>query len=224
MFEFEQKMNHFEENYVKEAVEDLIDSLFGDMVYDAIRDLLNSPEFLVKVTDYIIFDIINDEIDLNKQIELPSINVSSVVSKPKLQSDPVLIENYINSLLNLALATPDVIENNLLTSTSFNPLERLSKMQENEIGTAILPDPPADPVIPDEFYLTFEKDENNDLIIKADNIHNKMIFDTLNQELQRYRKDGEKGLPMPWSIRTPSTISTADVSEVLMLVKNNISL
>ena len=44
-----------------------------------------------------------------------------------------------------------------------------------------------------------EDPENKSILAEWENIHNKVIFDAINEALDNYRPYGLRGPPMPWS-------------------------
>ncbi|CAG9328453.1 unnamed protein product [Blepharisma stoltei] len=211
-----------EEMLISDALENMYNGILSEFVYETIKQLLISPDFLVKITDFIIFDLIVEEVRHCRPYEMPIIDIS--VESPKVISntDENAVRQYTEKLLNFVLQSPEIAQESLLTPICRNPLDQLSKMQENEIGTAIIPDPPADPVLSPNFYDKLEKEAKPDALAEAESIHNKMIFDAINENLQQYRKNGEKGVPMPWSNRSPSTSNILNIYEIFSQVRDNI--
>ena len=69
-----------------------------------------------------------------------------------------------------------------------------------------------------------ELDENlSELLSESDHIHNKAIFDAVNEALNLVRPYGEHGEPMPWSNRARKNhfpfASEKDLENVLSMVK-----
>lgn len=52
------------------------------------------------------------------------------------------------------------------------------------------------------------------ILTEAFHIHNKLIFDAINQVLQQYRPYGTKGIPMPWSSETRSLRAHIDLETI----------
>ena len=88
----------------------------------------------------------------------------------------------------------------------------LIKMQETEIGTLIEPEFLEFPAILGvELYLSLERPREErstsgsmspntlQIVAEAEHIHNKLIFDSVNEALQKHRPYGTKGPPLPWS-------------------------
>jgi hypothetical protein len=49
---------------------------------------------------------------------------------------------------------------------------------------------------------TPKNSEENEEMIEFEQIHRKMLFDCINESINRYRPYGEEGVPMPWSSNT----------------------
>jgi hypothetical protein len=48
----------------------------------------------------------------------------------------------------------------------------------------------------------FEENDNKSMMAEWENIHNKVIFDAINEALDNFRPYGLRGTPMPWSQQT----------------------
>ncbi len=48
----------------------------------------------------------------------------------------------------------------------------------------------------------FEENDNKSMMAEWENIHNKVIFDAINEALDNFRPYGLRGPPMPWSQQT----------------------
>ncbi|CAG9317883.1 unnamed protein product [Blepharisma stoltei] len=230
MAKFEEKISkpfneeQCEEMIISDALENICNQILSLYVYEAIKQLMSSPDFLVKITDFILFDLVFEEIK-NQPHEVANINISTENSRESLNKNENYVQSYTEKLLIFVLENFEISEEvqaKLLTPIEKNPLDQLSKMQENEIGSIKTPDVINDPVLSPEIYFVLEKDNKIDSLDVAESIHNKMIFDTINEELQKHRKDGEKGLPMPWSSRSPSTSNIINIYEIFNQTRDRI--
>jgi hypothetical protein len=61
-------------------------------------------------------------------------------------------------------------------------------------------------------------------VAEAENIHNKMIFDCINEALTSHLPYGLKGVPMPWSCSTRAlAVDSCDMARILTAVQDSIS-
>ena len=103
---------------------------------------------------------------------------------------------YIRKLFDYLNFIHFDIESVLNKSSSFSPLEMLSKMQEAEIGVMIEKSINIR-VLPLNLYLDLEKETPNATQIQeSQHIHNKMLFDVVNETLFNHSRKSD---PMPWS-------------------------
>jgi hypothetical protein len=54
------------------------------------------------------------------------------------------------------------------------------------------------------------KNTNESLILECEHIHNKVLFDCINEILDKYRPYGKEGFPLPWSTRSRK-LGTSDL-------------
>jgi hypothetical protein len=192
-------------NFMNEVAEELLKRLLNeDLVPVPSRNLPDLPP-------------------LNLQ-ELPPRPVEGLTTttEPRINTDQVAVKKYVEEIFNACLQRKTEFMQNIQKPLFSNPPEILARMQENEIGTPNLHDfqiPQA--VLGVDLYLQLERlreesshrDELSpgtlQLVSEAEHIHNKMIFDAVNEALQRYRPYGTKGLPMPWSAGSREVSSKA---------------
>ena len=77
-----------------------------------------------------------------------------------------------------------------------------------------------------------EEEYNNDsiasvetVIAESEHIHNKMVFDSINETLDQFRPYGKEGVPMPWSTKTRKlrTDEILDFEKIFEIVKHDVS-
>lgn len=76
--------------------------------------------------------------------------------------------------------------------------------------------------------MNFLDEEMTDLMSEAQHIHNKVIFDCVNEGLNMVRPYGSQGEPMPWSKKPRRNLAfmfdnVDDLDSVLVKVKANVS-
>jgi hypothetical protein len=172
------------------------------------------------------------EISLIDIINIGPAPEGSLSSDPRIETDPAAIKRYIDEIFS----NSDIkdLEKNLKVPLQRKPLEVLNRMQEIEIGAIIENEFYAFPeVLSVNLYLNLENTRENStmasisprihqLIIEAEHIHNKMIFDALNESFQKYRPYGTKGVPMPWSNNTRCIGHTKPINKIIEEVKDEL--
>ncbi|CAG9331265.1 unnamed protein product [Blepharisma stoltei] len=161
---------------------------------------------------------------------------SSLSAEPIIQTDHRAVRKYADEVFETAIKNIDEVYQNLKKPLRRNPLDMLAKMQETEIGTPVenefLTYPP---ILSLKLYLSLEHPKEIEssrknlspntiqLMSEAEHIHNKMIFDAINEGLQKYRPYSLKGVPMPWSnsIRYLSN-ETMDPNKAIQEVKEEV--
>ena len=129
-----------------------------------------------------------------------------------------MIEKYIEDVFSQIRARKDLFLNAFATPILRNPLDVLSNLQRldhqgdfegMDMSQSLVT------ILNVELYLSLERaksefheamrsvnaepDDNNDVVSEAEHIHNKVIFDAVNEALNNRRPYGAKGEPMPWS-------------------------
>lgn len=71
-------------------------------------------------------------------------------------------------------------------------------------------------------------EEMTDLMSEAQHIHNKVVFDCVNESLNMVRPYGSHGEPMPWSKKPRKNLiflfdSADDLDQILLQVKNRVT-
>lgn len=120
-------------------------------------------------------------------------------------------------------------------------LDVLNQLQTSEIGsyehfeTAM--DISVHPILPVDLYLDIERqreEENirqaqleNSVVQESVHIHNKAVFDALNESLMKFRPYGIQGEPMPWSgkvrrLQTKVDTNQVDTERLFFMVKQDV--
>lgn len=119
------------------------------------------------------------------------------------------ISAYLGKIFHQA-TTSDIIQS-LSTAISFDAVDILGQLQDIEQGPLITYDLQSKSIIPTEVYLSLDEPgeggssrrdmtpSTKDIIRDSKRFHNKLVFDAVNEALQKYRPYGLKGAPLPWS-------------------------
>ena len=120
----------------------------------------------------------------------------SQMEKIGIDMDERYVLQYVCKLFDYLNLIQFDVEAVLNSNTSLTPLEMLLKMQEAEIGVMIEKSKNFR-ILPLHLYINLEKEgPDTTQAQEAQHIHNKMIFDVLNEIL--FNKS-QKSDPMPWS-------------------------
>ncbi|OMJ76061.1 hypothetical protein SteCoe_24667 [Stentor coeruleus] len=177
-----------------------------------------TPEFIIDISENIIFQLFNEDQSIFQRPEInisniPNVLVPNFITQNQLKTGPDEVKAYVVNIFKYS--DLDEIIKNLQIPLRKNPLELLQKLQDDDIGSIIEIEWVCVPEILNIYtYLHIEnlKSESYEkstlvnlltnkelLIIEAEHIHNKLIFDATNEALQKFRLHGLKGLPLPWS-------------------------
>lgn len=152
-----------------------------------------------------------------------------------IRTDSQAILSYVDAIFAFGARSRTHIELLLSQSLRSDPRQMLESLQSSEaigVRNPIF----SDSIIPVDLYLQLERSgEENDsdratrssptslALTEASHIHNKMIFDAINEALIDHRPYGTKGAPMPWSSETREfTAQPADLRGVIEDVKKRI--
>ena len=159
-----------------------------------------------------------------------------------INTEVMAFEGYLHEIIGGIIENESLFISNILTPIARDPLAVLSLLQNSEIGTSEHFDQYTviTPVLPVEIYLEIEKqreekaakvrlqmeEEGNgntqeldaySLVAESQHIHNKAVFDSINESLNQFRyfaigflriflilicqfrPYGREGIPMPWS-------------------------
>ncbi|CAI2367226.1 unnamed protein product [Moneuplotes crassus] len=164
-----------------------------------------------------------------------------------IQTDGLAVIEYLNKLFTKIRSDRDFFLESLSTPLNRDPLEILRNLQDIELDSddSDSENTPFQPsILPVELYLEIEKqgkekqnkeakkciedpladlensDDEDSIMADWENIHNKVIFDCVNEVLDNYRPYGLRGPPLSWSIN-PRTLTykyseTDRIDEVLL--------
>ena len=143
------------------------------------------------------------------------------------------IESYIEEIFNISLRDPEAFISSLSVPLIRDPLFILSQIQSKESEIDTVEQTITQPVLPIDLYLALEQsrkidsiDENptdpkhKALLSEWSNIHDKCIFDAVNDSLDYYRPYELKGPPLPWSPQVRTLIyrnGSASISQEILL-------
>jgi len=144
------------------------------------------------------------------------------------------IENYIEDLFSKAIKNINFMSS-IKTPLNRNPLFILGYLQNKEYS---LEGEETAPILPLQVYLSVERERKLDsiepskslthegLLVEWSNIHNKCLFDVVNDILDLYRPYGIKGPPLPWSHKTKELTykygASKTVKKILVGVKKKV--
>lgn len=136
---------------------------------------------------------------------------------------------------------------NIMEPLTKNPREVLNQLQNSEIGSYEHFENHFPPVLPLETYLRLERrrkdlrnasaaEQNTDLqstqalearnfLAECEHIHNKVLFDCINDCLLQFKPYGKDGAPLPWSRQNRKLKPIEDfiVEEMFEIVKHDVS-
>jgi len=137
------------------------------------------------------------------------------------------VEKYLEEVIETIMENESGFIDNLLEPVRRNPLDMLQLLQNSDLGSYEHFDNVSlkQPVLNLDLYLDIERvkeekrltEKANQNIVKTidteasvdddeqiefEQIHRKMIFDGINESINKYRPYGEEGVPMPWSSST----------------------
>lgn len=161
---------------------------------------------------------------------------SSYSADYALKTDCQAVLNYTNDIFASALKDQkQMIESNLACSLPTNSLQLLEQLQNSELTSYSVMGVNSSPVLPLELYIQIEQARSASskrallspstiqAVAEAGNIHNKMIFDCVNEALAKHRPYGYKGQPMPWSSNTRALAPAhVDLEAVMTSVKGTL--
>ena len=172
-----------------------------------------------------------------KVIKLPVVNADNFNKCKRVRGihvDVNAIGAYIEEVFCGALDDREKFSKALQKPLNNDPLTILKQLQSKYFGQIVTP-----PILPLELYIAIESqrkinsiealpedNKQRKAIEEWSNIHNKCVFDTINDVLDYYRPYGLKGLPLPWSKKIKELTykyGFANISEkILILVKSHV--
>ena len=151
-----------------------------------------------------------------------------------------IVESYINLVFDEIKKNTEEFIDLLTVPLSRDPLFILGQIQHESVDYfSSIEQIITQPILPIEFYLSLEhkKDvdsidivpsgkEHKALLREWSNIHDKCIFDAINDALDFYRPYALRGPPLPWSSKlrelTYKNGSVDEVNEVLLGIKEKV--
>lgn len=125
-----------------------------------------------------------------------------------------IIDAYLKEVIEEIMENESTFINNILTPIQRDPMEMLRLLQSSDIGSYFHFDTydPVFPILGVEIYLEIERGKESQkpvessastssLVAECEHIHNKMLFDCINESLNQFRPYGKEGVPMPWSTK-----------------------
>lgn len=195
-----------------EDVIDILEDLIGQEIYietleNVWDNLLCSNQFVNSVAEVLLNRMILGESEYLAQFDLtilfkkktpaviPSLNFGSL-KKTRIFMDEDYILHYIRMLFDHLLLIKYELERFLNVPNVLEPVDMLGRMQEAEIGV-VIEKTNSNRILPLSLYLELEKEpKENGPLQEYQDIHNKLVFEVVNEQLQKRCKKAE---PMPWS-------------------------
>lgn len=224
---------------------DVLTTIIGQECYleqvaEAWELILTGSSFINEAAEMIFSKLLNQERDnfsdfykllqktpvikefLDVQVPLLQLRPVEVTEKVGIAMDENYLLEYIHRLFDYLIQINFDIEKVLNSPSPIDPVGMLCKMQEAEIGVMIEKSVSIR-ILPLHLYLNLEKEGLiSTQLQEAQHIHNKMLFDVVNESLLNLISKPE---PMPWSLESQNLVSKslkAEVvqKEVLVEVKN----
>ena len=194
------------------------DMITNDLFYEILANIITDP---IPKRDLSIFAL---------QAQTP--NRKLVSQEKRKNFDLYAIEKYLEEVIESIMENESNFIDNLLEPVRRNPIDMLQLLQNSDLGSYEHFENIAlkQPVLNLDLYLDIERnkeekrltDQTNKKIIKHldgsavssehttededqiefEQIHRKMVFDCINESINKYRPYGEVGIPMPWSSST----------------------
>lgn len=187
---------------IETKTDEIIDKSIEKIIRDTLQDSFQTV--LIEATNH--YNPKIPLLDLISLSELPLPTISS--TEPGIQIGPDAINKYLTELYTYIQKHPHDVTTALKTPLKKNPLSVLTKLQEIDIGS-MAENEKFQMVIELPTYIKLEQTRGDistrnglsphilHVITESEHIHNRMVFDTINQLLNKYRPYGNKGLPMP---------------------------
>eukprot|EP01022_Parablepharisma_sp_SALTPOND_P025576 TRINITY_DN59_c0_g3_i1.p1 TRINITY_DN59_c0_g3~~TRINITY_DN59_c0_g3_i1.p1 ORF type:complete len:1605 (+),score=215.77 TRINITY_DN59_c0_g3_i1:8435-13249(+) len=213
---------------------EVIETLTSDIYSEVLNDIFKSL--------FPIRDTSTKPSQLSPTAQVQSLLKSLAIAKKKgIQTNIYQVNDYLNELLDEVLFTQrEQFMSSTNQSITQDPLDVLGKLQSPDqeqrmqLMQPSMQQPPHElcPVLQLDTYLELEKkkelsknedtskeeEESQQLIEECEHIHNKAIFDAVNEALNLIRPYGMHGQPMPWS--TIPRVLFTKIAEPSIIIRN----
>ena len=209
---------------------------------------IESPDIRAKLVTDAIVDMLLQEVKTNLFPERPDQNKQLAREEKKEEKKKLSgiktalwnVESYISEVFQEIVKDPERFIASLSIPLNRDPIFILGQIQnEDSEYFDTIEQIITQPVLPVDFYLDLEHSRKVDsisevpedaahetLLTEWSNIHNKCIFDAINDALDYYRPYGLKGPPLPWSKQlrelTYKNGSVASMQDILWGVKGKL--
>jgi len=185
-----------EANINKRKAEETVDAIYADIINEVLASLYPAREF------------IHSSVDLDKETK-------------GIQRDPEYINKFLDKVFEHMIKKYKgnfVKEVNNAVSKSFKEvLENIQSNKNMRISMQLPHD--VQPIIPINVYLDIEKEKSNKKVLAGyEQIHDKAIFDSVNEALNLIRPYGLNGEPFPWS--TQQRILFKSINDLNIITRN----
>ena len=204
---------------------------------DKLTDII-IEELLGKIQD----NLVPSRKEIEKEVkELTQPNIEPKEKMPPgIKSTVMAVEHYIDDVFTAIQRDAERFVQNLSQPLNRDPLLIMGQIQNEEADYfAGIEQIVSQPVLPVDLYLEIERsrkieglsdkaeDKHHEaLLTEWSNIHNKCIFDAINDALDYYRPYGIKGPPLPWSKHTRELTfrngTVSSIREILGAVKSKV--
>lgn len=194
------------------------DTITNDLFYQILAEVISEP---VPKRDLSVFTL-QPQVSSRKLID-PS---------KKKEFELMAIEKYLEEVIESIMENESNFIDNLLEPVRKNPIEMLQLLQNSDLGSYEHFENVSlkQPVLNLDLYLDIERNKEEQRLtdqadkimknhieedfepqeattddedkIEFEQIHRKMVFDWINESINKYQPYGEDGVPMPWSSST----------------------
>ncbi|CAG9311203.1 unnamed protein product [Blepharisma stoltei] len=203
--EEEEEMSSKESEDLENQADIITNEIFASIFEEVLENL---PGFNVdELVDSLFQRVLSEALE-SLPVSESSIPISSPQAIPAVNTDTNSVLGYTSIILGSA-------HNFTLNPFTKDSIETLAMLRESNYIDHALMNP--EQLLPIDLYMQLEEekqdDDSDNAKILAQQIHNKMIFDAVNEALNRLRPHGRKGSPLPWSnvARINKTVAVGDL-------------
>lgn len=158
-----------------------------------------------------------------------------IFDRQGIQTDLFAIERYVDEILEEVLSNREEFMRAIQVPLVSDSHKMLNTLQNSEIGSYEHFQENFPQVLQLSMYLTLEKRrkelreveegrQESGLVGECEHIHNKVLFDCINDSLLQFKPFGKEGPPFPWTRATKRLKPTEDftVEEMFEIVKHDL--
>eukprot|EP00347_Sterkiella_histriomuscorum_P007962 403346899 len=213
--------------------DDIFRQLMAEMKVDLDLLLLTDPRRLIKE-------------ETNSNTFLSESGRFLIFERRGIKTDLFAIERYVEEVLDEILRDQSRFQTSISQPISKNAREVLNQLQNSEIGSYEHFEPNYPVVLPLDLYLRLERRrkesrerelndtqstnmtqqqlQDRNFLAECEHIHNKVLFDCINDSLLQFKPYGKDGMPLPWSRqnRRLKPIEEFTIEEMFEIVKHDL--